>query len=434
MSGRGRPVRKIKARRLFSPSEFSNPDYNPSTSKKTKKNHSLSDSPFSSPLARSHSQINQTAGSPLCNSIHDNTQFPEVEEGRLINPPIGHDTTAVNTANELGLDPAFHFDENPHANVIPLNQDTQNFIHPETVGYDQNSFGMNPGVPFREEPVSFDSFDTDFIPVSAHVAPAVRQKIINGQFINFQKLIESDDRSDDDSDSNEFIVKDGVLKVKKSQKKKGEISYTDWVGAWNIFSTIVTKTSNINEIYEKLAKHFETVRELEKAKKDWRYYDTQFRKLIAAGLAKWGSVKSEIYSKAFLRDSKTQNNSKTNIMLPYKKSQNICKLFQSNSCYFGPNCKYLHICHICHSPTHPMARCYLNRGTHNANLLQSPFSIQAPYPNSFQRHPLTHQQFANATFRPRFRPPTHRYSSQYSFTNNTHQPRQKVKSRPAISN
>ena len=76
----------------------------------------------------------------------------------------------------------------------------------------------------------------------------------------------------------------------------------------NIFSTIVARTSNINDIYEKLAKHFQTVRELEKARKDWRYYDTQFRKLIAAGLAKWGSVKSETYSKAFLRDSKTQKN------------------------------------------------------------------------------------------------------------------------------
>ena len=221
MSGRGRPVRKIKARRLFSPSEFSNPDNNPSTSKKTKKNHSLSDSPFSSPLGRSHSQIDQTAGSPLCNSIPDNTPVPEIADDRLVNSPSGHDTTVVNTANDLGLDPVFHFEDNQDPNLIPFNQYTQDFIHPETVNYDQNNFVMNPGVPSREEPVSFDSFDTDFIPVSAHVAPAVRQKIINGQFVNFEKLIESDDMSDDDSDSGEFIVKDGVLKVKKSQKKKG---------------------------------------------------------------------------------------------------------------------------------------------------------------------------------------------------------------------
>ena len=437
MSGRGRPVRKIKARRLFSPSEFSNPDNNPSTSKKTKKNHSLSDSPFSSPLGRSHSQIDQTAGSPLCNSIPDNTPVPEIADDRLVNSHLGHDTTVVNTSNGLGLDPVFHFEDNQDPNLIPFNQDTQDFIHPETVNYDQNNFVMNPGVPSREEPVSFDSFDTDFIPVSAHVAPAVRQKIINGQFVNFEKLIESDDMSDDDSDSGEFIVKDGVLKVKKSQKKKGDISYTDWVGAWNIFSTIVARTSNINDIYEKLAKHFQTVRELEKARKDWRYYDTQFRKLIAAGLAKWGSVKSETYSKAFLRDSKTQKNSKNQLMVSNKKSQNICRLFQSNSCYFGSNCKYLHICRICHSPSHPMVRCYHNHGTNSSTLFQSPFQFQAPYPNFVQRHPLTHpQQFGNPTFRPRFRPPTNKYSSQYSFTNlsNSTQPRHKAKSRPAISN
>ena len=36
---------------------------------------------------------------------------------------------------------------------------------------------MNPGLQFREEPVGFDSFDTDFIPVSAHFAPSIRQKI-----------------------------------------------------------------------------------------------------------------------------------------------------------------------------------------------------------------------------------------------------------------
>ena len=132
MSGRGRPVRKTKARRLYSPnqSELSNPispltqiqinkqksDNNPTTSKKANKFHRLSDSPFSTPLAQPHSQIDQTiARSPSSNSIPDHTPFPEVVEGRLVNLPLIHDTTAVKTSKDLGLDPVFHFEENPHA-------------------------------------------------------------------------------------------------------------------------------------------------------------------------------------------------------------------------------------------------------------------------------------------------------------------------------
>uniref|UniRef100_A0A8W8ML94 Uncharacterized protein n=1 Tax=Magallana gigas TaxID=29159 RepID=A0A8W8ML94_MAGGI len=96
------------------------------------------------------------------------------------------------------------------------------------------------------------------------------------------------------NDDNIGLVEDGdspgkltIHQVENdSQTEVTLSSMHDWLTAWNRFAAIYC--IKYPEQQAKLAKHFESVRDIADAKGNWKAYDTDFRMLVAQGQVSWG--------------------------------------------------------------------------------------------------------------------------------------------------
>lgn len=447
MPSQSRPVRKRKAKVPFSPSEntqgqgdFSYPispdirvleeSFPPSPSPVFKQpihKQSVLDSSFNSPSPY------QTKA-PVANIFKKNSHvnhsddMPPVSKTNLQKSESYDD--CVLQENLTSLDPAPVHKKCKHKKTCDLvaldNLDSPNVSKRQVKNLPSHISLPQPA----------PAFDSSFIPVDAHVGTDMRQKIINNVFIDFRKLLETNENSGDESDGGTFSLKDGILKLKQNKQNKADISFTDWVGAWNIFVAIYSDVSEDSEIVNKMSKHLETVRKLLKAGKDWRFYDVKFRHLIESGHASWGSVKGETYNEAFLRDMKAKKTTPSSNVKPKNYAKGVCFKYQHDLCLYGQACKYLHICQLCHSPSHPFSKCFLTsrRNSQFQDRLPRPYlsnSVRTPTPSfALQQSNLA---------RPRFRgqPQFNRYQNQFSFNaNNPLQQRPRLprsRTQPAIT-
>ena len=359
MSGRGRPQRKRRAPVIFSPSSspvsknfcesFSTPstktnklinkrkvpEHNSENSYPHVRNDgldspNLSDASFGSKFNRS-SKIDQTPGAQSVTVSLPNSDEPN------------RDRVLAKEVSDSDCSPQI-----PAKNLFPLST---------TKKHSQNGKYVRP----LQVPL-LPTYDDTAVPVGATLSPSLRQKIINGNYVDFALLVDIDNLSDSDSDLEEgsFTLKNGNLKLSKAKTKNKFISFPDWVGAWNVFTCVFLESHQDLSYVFKFGKHLEIVRGLYKAGKDWRHYDIKFRKYVEAGVARWGVTKSELYDKSFLRvESVGTNKRKTTVVQKSSKSLSFCYGFQKGSCQKN-NCKYKHYCKLCGQFGHGAHACHLN--------------------------------------------------------------------------
>ena len=80
----------------------------------------------------------------------------------------------------------------------------------------------------------------------------------------------------------------------------GFLTWDQWVQAFVIFMGLTVKTRSAETALH-MAKHFELVHELMKAKQDFWYYDVAFRQTLATGGGHWGDIHSESLARARAR-------------------------------------------------------------------------------------------------------------------------------------
>ena len=239
------------------------------------------------------------------------------------------------------------------------------------------------------------NFITTAAPVGFHLKPAVRADIINGVHVDFKNLLPLATPA---STPLSFKAGGKTITISDEDKTgKPPISFIDWCRAWNIFSSILGAHSNIQDINELLAKHFETVLDLHRKNHWWRYYDNRVRELIAAGFTQWGNLHLPTYLEATTQPrlvpptvqiqptvSHQQNSSqpKTEAVsserLPFI-PQSFCQNFHKGlNCKFNP-CRFKHVCFQCNQ-NHPIFSCPLR--SHQAQYKYSnPSSTASPFPD-----------------------------------------------------
>ena len=284
MSGRGRPKRKRRAPVIFSPS-----------SSPVSKNFCES---FSTPCTKTNKCINKRKVSEhnTENSFHHvrtdglvSPNLSDVSSGSKLNrssiserQTTGGQSVTVPLPNsdepyrdrvlDKEVSDSDYSPQIPAKNLFPI---------PTSNKHSQNGKYVRP----LQVPL-LPTYDDSAVPVGATLSPSLRQKIINGNYVDFALLVDIDNLSDSDSDLEEgsFSLKNGTLKLSKAKTKNKFLTFPDWVGAWNVFTCVFLESHQDLSYVFKFGKHLEIVRGLYKAGRDWRHYDIKFRKYVEAGV------------------------------------------------------------------------------------------------------------------------------------------------------
>ncbi|CAC5390298.1 unnamed protein product [Mytilus coruscus] len=226
-----------------------------------------------------------------------------------------------------------------------------------------------------------------------NVSSNIRQKILNGEYIDLGCLLSNPVPIDDNS--NTLIIKDGVLqsKPKASTVKINNISR--WTDAFLIFIDIYL-SSHLGEA-RGLLKYMSNIR-LGASRVPglgWKRYDEQFRlKKIRMPSCNWGTVDLELWL-LFMYDDNTQNN-QNHVTNVYK-----CYDYNNGSCT-RPNCHYSHSCLRC-TGIHPSVNCTRFYGAQtNFNFRRGPRFAAGQPNNSSQRGSSANPRAAVRFQRPAF--------------------------------
>lgn len=192
-------------------------------------------------------------------------------------------------------------------------------------------------------------FQSATLPLHSFVALKIKEKIWNSEFIDLSTAF--NDKAEDESKFSLSFDKSGSTKITQKPKKKF-ITIEQWTDSFAKFASVLRL--KYPDLADPLAQYSSTVRGIAKAKGNWYYYDTQFRKLKQNVDIPWDCIQHELYFKAL--NQKQQ---------PFRSLQGFGQKpsTQGKSCYKYNNgdhcegCIYPHVCRIC-GGRHPRFKCF----------------------------------------------------------------------------
>jgi len=116
--------------------------------------------------------------------------------------------------------------------------------------------------------------------IDSHLQPNIRLAIIEGRYVDFRDLIPSQST--------------GTIQHRA-------INWNEWVQAWSIYQLVLTDHHFAlgHNILGELAKHFNQILSLFRAKQDWRMYDRDFRYAMEVNKSvQWGHILSNSLANA----------------------------------------------------------------------------------------------------------------------------------------
>ena len=213
-------------------------------------------------------------------------------------------------------------------------------------------------IPILEEPTTHVSFSK---PLHSSVALKHKQKIWAGEFIDFNILIDKDERHmrlgmfDNGDDETPRLV--------WKQSKQRQLSIAEWTDAFHVFMAIVIEKDPGQA--PNMLRYHNLIRSVATEGGDWQYYDENFRRSKEAEGLAWahvdhvtlnfamfrGSSKSKPAhaSQPFLGKSSTKGKREASIPRGY------CYKYHKGLSCTGP-CRYKHVCFKCPA-AHPILRC-----------------------------------------------------------------------------
>ena len=90
--------------------------------------------------------------------------------------------------------------------------------------------------------------DQDYLMVAAHIDEAMKRKVINGEYVDFIRLLPRDRVESQENERMELVVKDGQAWYEPVSKRaqngsSGINSYIKWEQAFRVFSDIYTRAN-----------------------------------------------------------------------------------------------------------------------------------------------------------------------------------------------
>ena len=206
--------------------------------------------------------------------------------------------------------------------------------------------------------------DEDYLIVGSHVDENTRNKITNGEYIDFAKLIPKDKIMSEEDHRMEMINKNGMsFWVPVSDRESSSITgFSKWEQAFHVFSNIYThyypdKAGDLiqyNHVIYSAAQSFiwENV---------YRY-DREFRMHLGRHHPhrSWSTILQQVWTMC-MRDKVTTPNHHNHGSGPSGAGGNarrkICFNFNKGICTFGQRCKFDHKCSFCKKFGHGAFNC-----------------------------------------------------------------------------
>lgn len=187
-------------------------------------------------------------------------------------------------------------------------------------------------------------------PLGYHLPLAVKEKIINGEYVDILSLLPS--------------VKDAVKKLdfksEEERKRSTPRTLNNWIQGFSIFSAILCEKKPFLSVG--LFQHLDAVLEAYRSLggMSWLYYDEMLRQKMAVfPHMRWGD--KDVLLWVSLIQSQRQPPPKNSQFSPNQGSQQIrkglCFAYNESQCKWLSNCRFKHECAFC-GGSHPMARCF----------------------------------------------------------------------------
>ncbi|XP_069134585.1 uncharacterized protein [Argopecten irradians] len=182
-----------------------------------------------------------------------------------------------------------------------------------------------------------EQFVSQSVPLHLMVTETVRQKILANKFVDMATLTDKDIDGHMTMVVNTSDDQPSLQLVKKSAQTK-TLSIDEWTSKFNIFISVLCSVEQNKEAFPGLLKYLSLVRNLANKHADWRYYDRNFRLLMAnpACSLRWDECQLELWHEALTRRASSTAHAQT---------PNISHRFARGEHCSG--CRYLHKCGVC---------------------------------------------------------------------------------------
>ena len=214
---------------------------------------------------------------------------------------------------------------------------------------------------FRGEIVHSVFVDENYSMMGGHVDIATRNKIINGEYVDFSCLLPKDRLNDMDETRMELVNRNGHSYWVPAEKEGNIISsFYHWEQAFRIFSRIYTERfpNRVTELIQ--YNHVINSASMSFTWENVYAYDKDFRMHLSRYPDRsWGVILQQAYmlrlkDRLSGRNDRAGNASQNSAGRGHGK---ICYKFTRGHCTYGLNCKFEHRCAICNKWGHGAHNC-----------------------------------------------------------------------------
>ena len=205
--------------------------------------------------------------------------------------------------------------------------------------------------------------DDEYMLVGAHVDEATYNKIIEGKYVDFGKLIPHDRIAVEEDQRLEMIIRGGKTYWVPATETTSISNVIKWEQAFRVYSNIYTKQFPL--CASKLIEYNHVIHSISSVYTwDNVYsYDKDFHIHMGKNPnCNWSIILQHSWSLR-LRDkiSRQDNSSGFNHNNNHKsgggKSSDPCRRYNKGKCNFGPSCRYDHKCSYCFKFGHTILNC-----------------------------------------------------------------------------
>ena len=296
---------------------------------------------------------------------------PELAQGvapldpLLIQTIVARVLTEINTANAMV----------PPKNIpAPAEDPSDTFSTADVVSKAlQNLISGESGELADESPMPCTSIS---YPLGATLSATIRSKIWSSEYINLASLL---DINHDEDISVTLKKSGGKPTISLSNSSRREInSIEQWTKAFLVYAAVYSEKHG--QEAPGLFKYISVIREMARQKKQWVFYDKQFRRLRAnTPTMAWSEVNWEMYFTSITSDVSGNVSPSQQVNKPFPAPRQGSHQRQSGNHPFVPMgycyeyhfdgvcdkqpCQYKHWCPTCHRGTHSAIRCNFNSNT-----------------------------------------------------------------------
>ena len=205
--------------------------------------------------------------------------------------------------------------------------------------------------------------DENFLLVASHVDDATKAKIVNGEYIDFAKLIQHDRILEEEDGRVQMLIRNGQTFFVPVQENTAINSYGKWEQAFWVYSDIYTRANphrageliQYNHIIHTIS-HSYVWDNVCKYDKDFRLHLGHFPQ------RNWGIILNQVWAMR-LRDRLRndggwgQSSSGGSGNGNRQGFKDVCCRYNQGRCSFGVNCRFDHKCSYCFKFGHTVKTC-----------------------------------------------------------------------------